>query len=95
MEFGEAVDPVLLALTVLGDHFGGGVLNESFTGELAGDFFDFGFDLGDFAVEAFFLCGGIDDAFKREVDCADVSRTSGMALWRGVTESEGFGTEVG
>jgi hypothetical protein len=46
LEFGEAVDPVLLALAVLGDDFGGGVLDEGFAGELAGDFFDFGFDFG-------------------------------------------------
>ena len=54
MEFGEAVDLVLLALAVLGDDFGGGVLDEGFAGELAGDFFDLGFDFGDLSVEAFF-----------------------------------------
>jgi hypothetical protein len=54
LEFGEAVDPVLLALAVFGDDFGGGVLDEGFAGQLAGDFFDLGFDFGDLSVEAFF-----------------------------------------
>jgi len=43
-----------LALAVLGDDFGRGVLNEGFAGQLAGDFFDLGFDFGDLSVEAFF-----------------------------------------
>jgi hypothetical protein len=58
LEFGEAVNPVLLALTVLGDDFGGGVLDEGFAGQLAGNFFDFGFDFGYFAFEAFFSVAG-------------------------------------
>ena len=90
LEFGKAVDPVLLALAVLGDDFGGGVLDEGFAGELAGDFFDFGFDFIDLSVEAFFFRGGIDDAFQREVDCSDVRRASGMALRSGFAEGEGF-----
>ena len=88
LEFGEAVDPVLLALTVLGDDIGGGVLDEGFAGELAGNFFDFGFDFGYFAVEAFFFRGGIDDAFQREVDGADVCGTGGVALRSGFAEGE-------
>ena len=75
---------------MLGDDFGGGVLDEGFAGELAGDFFDFGFDFGDFSIEAFFLCGWIYDAFEREVDCSDVRRASGMALRSGFAEGEGF-----
>jgi hypothetical protein len=54
LEFGEAVDPVLLALAVFGDDIGGGVLDEGFAAELAGDFFDCGFDYGYLAFKAFF-----------------------------------------
>ena len=90
LKFGEAVDPVLLALAVLGDYFGWGVLDEGFAGELAGDFFDLGFDFGYFSVEAFFLRGGIDDAFQREVDDSDIRRTGCMALRSGFAEGEGL-----
>jgi hypothetical protein len=79
-----------LALAVLSDDFGGGVLDEGFAGELAGDFFDFGFDFGDLAIEAFFLCGWIYDAFKREVDRSDVRGTGSVALRSGFAEGEGF-----
>ena len=80
----------MLALAVFGDDFGGGVLNEGFAGELAGDFFDLGFDLGDFSIEAFFFRGGIYDAFKREVDDSDVRWASCMALRSGFAEAEGL-----
>jgi hypothetical protein len=90
LEFGEAVDPVLLALAVLSDDLRRGVLDEGFAGELAGDFFDFGFDFRDLSVEAFFFCGGINNAIQREVDYSDVRRTSGMALRSGFAEGEGF-----
>ena len=93
LEFGEAVDPVLLSLAVLGDDFGGGVLDKGFAGELAGDFFDFGFDFGNLSFEAFFFRGGIDDAFKGEVDDSDIRRTGGMALRSGFTEGEGLRME--
>ena len=90
LEFGESVDPVLLALAVLGDDFRWGVLDEGFAGELAGDFFDLGFDFGDLSVEAFFFCCRIYDAFKREVDDSDVRWASCMALRSGFAEGEGL-----
>ena len=80
----------MLALAVLSDDIGGGVLDEGFAGEFAGDFFDLGFHLGDFSIEAFFLCGGINDAFEWEVNRSDMRRAGGMALRRGLAEGEGF-----
>ena len=50
LELGEAVDPILLPLAVLGDDFSGGILDKGLAGELAGDFFDFGFDFNDLAI---------------------------------------------
>jgi hypothetical protein len=50
LEFGEFGDPVLLALAVVGDDFGGGVLDEGFAREFFGDLLDLGFDFADFAV---------------------------------------------
>ena len=93
LEFGEFGDPVLLALAVVRDDFGGGVLDEGFAGEFFCDFFDFGFDFADFAVEAFGFGGGVDDAFERKVDRADVGGAGGVADRGGLTEFERLGVE--
>ena len=93
LQFTKSGDPVLLALPVVGDHVGRGILNEGFTRELAGNFFDFGFDLQDFAMQTFFLRRGVNDAFERQVNEADVGRAGGVALWSGFTEGDGFRME--
>ena len=79
LQLPKARDPVLLALTVFGDHVGRGILNKGFTGKLAGDFFDFGFHLEDFAAEPFLLGCSINDAFKRKINDTDVGGTGGIS----------------
>ena len=93
MEFCEFGDPVLLALAVVGDDFGRGILDEGFAREFFGDFFDLGFDFSDFAVEALGLGCGVDDAFEWEVNRADVGRTGGMADRSLFANRDRFGVE--
>jgi len=90
LELCEAVEPILLALAVLCDDIGGGVLDEGFAGEFAGDLSDLGLDFGDFSVEAFLLRGGINDTREREVNRSDMRGAGRMALRRGLAEGEGF-----
>ena len=93
LQFTKSVDPVLLALPVVRDHVGRGVLNEGFTRELTGNFFDFGFYLQDFAMQPFFLRRGVNDAFEGKVNEADVGRARGVTLGSGFTEGNGFRME--
>ena len=93
MKLGEFGDPVLLALAVVGDDFGGGVLDEGFAREFFGDLLDLGFNFADFAVEALGLGGGVDDAFEREVDRAEIGRAGGVADRSFFTNRDRFGVE--
>ncbi len=63
--------PASLAVAMLLDDRGWSILDERFTGQLGADLFDFFADFFHLGAEAFFLCGGIDDAFKRQIDVAD------------------------
>ena len=93
LQFTKSVDPVLLALAVVGDHVGRGVLNEGFTRELTCNFFDFGYYLQYFAMQTFFLRCGVNDAFEGKVNDADVGRAGSVTLRSRFTERDGFGME--
>ena len=93
LQFTKSVDPVVLALPVIGDDVGGGILNEGFAREFAGDFFDFGFHFENLPMKTFFLRCGVNDAFEREVNEADVGGAGGVTLGGGFTEGNGFGME--
>ena len=93
MEFREFGKPVLLSLAMVGDDFGGGVLDEGFAREFFGDFFDLGFDFANLAFEAFGFGGRVDNAFEWKVDRADVRRARGMADRGGFTKGDRLGVE--
>jgi len=61
LEFGEAVDPVLLALAVFGDDFGGGVLDEVALPSLQATFLISHLTMV-ISPSRHFFRGGIDDA---------------------------------